>query len=221
YHKYKDEINSFDNDRNGIYESLCGNITEADDNTNNFCAKAMKYLKHLESYGPNDYSVNGCKYLSYWIHYYVFKKQKVSSKTLEFYQKLLEEYENFDNNHFCMNYIQEINKLPYDILEKLIDLYQKFYNGNAQENKCDCKCAKECAALYNNYRNICLEGNDDDFCNELEIFKNKYDENMLKISTCTDAPKILQSIKAFDISVIIIPLFLIVLISFFSFIFYK
>ncbi|VUZ99415.1 PIR protein [Plasmodium vivax] len=220
YHKYKDEINSFDNDSNGIYELRCTNITDAYVNTNNSCIKAMKYLNYLESRGHNDYSANGCKYLSYWIYYYVFNKQQVS-KSFEFYEKLLDEYESFGNFHFCKNYIKEINKLPYEILEKLIDLYQKFYSGNTQGKKCDCKCAKECATLYNNYRSICLEPNDDYFCNELEIFKNKYDENMLIISTCTDAPRILQSVKTFDTSVIIISISLIVLISFISFIFYK
>ncbi|CAG9474543.1 unnamed protein product [Plasmodium vivax] len=61
-----------------------------------------------------------------------------------------------------------------------------------------------------------------DFCNELEKFKNKYDKNMLSLSTCTDAPKSLPSTKEFDVSLIIItPISLIVLISFALFILYK
>ncbi|VUZ99377.1 PIR protein, partial [Plasmodium vivax] len=152
----------------------------------------------------------------------VFNKQNVNGKSFEFCQRLLKEYEEFDNDHFCMYYIEEKNKLPYEILEKLIDPYEKFYSGNAQGKKCDCVCAKECAILYNKNRNICLESKDNDFCNELEKFKKKYDENMLLISECKYAPKSLPSAKEHDVSVIIItPISLIVLISFTLFILYK
>ncbi|VUZ99418.1 PIR protein [Plasmodium vivax] len=222
FNKYNDEINNFIEDSNDIYKGYCKNIPEENGNINNSCPKAMKYLKNLEDHGHDDYSANGCKYLSYWIHYYVFNKQNVNGKSFEFCQRLLKEYEEFDNDHFCMYYIEEKNKLPYEILEKLIDPYEKFYSGNAQGKKCDCVCAKECAILYNKNRNICLESKDNDFCNELEKFKKKYDENMLLISECIDAPKSLPSAKEFDVSLIIItPISLIVLISFVLFILYK
>ncbi|CAI7720796.1 PIR protein [Plasmodium vivax] len=222
FNKYKNEINNFAQDSKGIYEGYCTNITEEDGNKNNSCPKAMKYLNYLKSHGYDDYSANGCKYLSYWIQHEIFKKPQTSNKTLLYYQKLMDEYEFTGDVHFCKYYIEEIKKLPYEILEKLIDLYEKFYNDNAQEKKCDCGCAKECASLYDEHRKFCLENKDINFCNELENFKKKYDNNMLSLSECIEAPKSLPSVKEYDVSLIIItPISLIVFISFTLFILYK
>ncbi|SBT53524.1 PIR Superfamily Protein [Plasmodium ovale wallikeri] len=63
---------------------------------------------------------------------------------------------------------------------------------------------------------------DTDFCDELENFKQTY-ENYLKSVKCPESvPKILPPIKRYNVAAIIsIPFSIILVISFFLFIFYK
>lgn len=115
-----------------------------------------------------------------------------------------------------------MNKISLEKVHKLITLYRIFKKDAKSSGICNCDCALECSKLHSEYIKDCPKGNDEDFCNELENFKYKYDTNMLSVTDCNTAPKTLPSVKALDLNFIITTTVTIKLvISFFLFILFK
>ncbi|SBT73393.1 PIR protein [Plasmodium ovale] len=187
------------------------------------CERGIKYLTHLKTYDNLDDRDKGFRYLCYWIYSDVLKDNKSIENVLNIYKEFHKKYEEFEGYEFD-GYLKEFST---DILKNLInltDLY-KIFNSfkDARDNSCTNEGqVQQCAEKYNIYVDECYAGDDDDFCDELENFKQTY-ENYMKTSSCPETiPKILPPIKRHNIGATVsIPFAIILVISFFLFILYK
>ncbi|KMZ83333.1 hypothetical protein PVBG_05729 [Plasmodium vivax Brazil I] len=102
-------------------------------------------------------------------------------------------------------------------MDKLIDLYKTFNDIKSNEN---CNCVSQCVTLYNNYLKLCHNDKDQEFCNELERFRYKYEDRVAPLN-CVGVPKTLESTRPFDSFVILLPFTIILMTTFISFILYK
>ncbi|EDL42717.1 variable surface protein Vir15-related, truncated, partial [Plasmodium vivax] len=78
----------------------------------------------------------------------------------------------------------------------------------------------QCVTLYNNYLKLCHNDKDQEFCNELERFRYKYEDRVAPLN-CVGVPKTLESTRPFDSFVILLPFTIILMTTFISFILYK
>ncbi|KMZ88670.1 hypothetical protein PVBG_06100 [Plasmodium vivax Brazil I] len=61
----------------------------------------------------------------------------------------------------------------------MYDNFHKFKEEDKQRGGNKCHHATECVSLYNKNIKVCQEGNDYDFCYELDNFKERYDTYMM------------------------------------------
>ncbi|SBT84826.1 PIR protein [Plasmodium ovale] len=108
----------------------------------------------------------------------------------------------FLDDNKCETYIQDIKEITFSKLHNIIELHKTFNKFLESETlKKDCNSAKECANKYIVYADKCYEGNEYSFCNELERFRERYN-NHVRNETCEDdVPKTLPSTKRFNIIV--------------------
>ncbi|SBT57876.1 PIR Superfamily Protein [Plasmodium ovale wallikeri] len=188
------------------------------------CHLAVKYLLHLKESVNIPYIDKGCKYLFYWIHGKVVKNEKSIENTLKLYNIFRQKYEDYDETIKFDKYLEHFSNDMLDRLIRLFELYVKFSTFERKSTpSCEkCECANECAKLYDSYVDECHKGNDYDFCNELENFKETYENNMKNADCPEGVQKILRPIKTHNIVLIIlIPLIFILVKSFVLFILYK
>ncbi|KNA00888.1 hypothetical protein PVNG_05815 [Plasmodium vivax North Korean] len=103
-------------------------------------------------------------------------------------------------------------------------MYDYFYKfkGNTQHGDNKCNHAKECFRLYKENIKICEEGNDNDFCYELDNLKEIYDAYMITIEGCPGLPESLESYRVQNRAVVIItPFSILLVISLSLFFLYK
>ncbi|SBS93131.1 PIR Superfamily Protein [Plasmodium ovale curtisi] len=187
------------------------------------CERAIKYLSYLKSFESLDFRDQGFRYMCYWIYYDVLNDKKSFENTLNLYKEFHRKYEEFDDHKFD-EYLKQFSTYMLENLIKLTDLYKMFnaFKGNGGNSCTNHDQVQQCAQKYNTYVDECYSGDDDDFCDELENFKQTY-ENYMKTSTCPETiPKILPPIKRHNIGATVsIPFAIILVVSFFLFILYK
>ncbi|SBS80921.1 PIR Superfamily Protein [Plasmodium ovale curtisi] len=88
--------------------------------------KFMNYLTVLKGEHNKQNTAGGCKYLYYWIYYILTDKKKPPKYISAFYEKLLENYSSYEED-ICKSYKESISEVIYENLNKLNDLYDKFY----------------------------------------------------------------------------------------------
>ncbi|SBS89702.1 PIR Superfamily Protein [Plasmodium ovale curtisi] len=187
------------------------------------CERGIKYLTHLKSYDNFDYRDKGFRYLCYWIYSDVLKDNKSIENVLNIYKEFHKKYEEFESYKF-EGYLKEFST---DILKNLINLTDLYKIFNSFKDIIDNSCTnhdqvRQCAEKYNIYVDECYAGDDDDFCDELENFKEAYDSAMKNVNCPENIPKILPPIKRHNIGATVsIPFAIILVISFFLFIMYK
>ncbi|KMZ76797.1 hypothetical protein PVIIG_05398 [Plasmodium vivax India VII] len=192
--------------------------------TNIHCSKALHYLSTVESITESQRLNNGCKYFLYWLYYEVLKKNLYKHKILKIYQDVLLGYIDSSYNHYFSNYISFFSEKTIDKIIKLSEMYDNFYKFKGDIHHTDNKCdnAKECVRLYNENIKVCEEGDDYDFCYELDNLKESYDTYMKSNESCPNSPKTLESYRLFNPTVVIItPFSILLVISLSLFFLYK
>ncbi|KNA01619.1 hypothetical protein PVNG_06008 [Plasmodium vivax North Korean] len=188
------------------------------------CSKAQHYLSSVVTNRDHQYTSNACKYFIYWLYYDVLNKKSDYRKILKIYNDVLTEYiEETGNEHF-KNYVNSFSEQTIEKIIKLTEMYDYFYKfkGNTQLGDSKCNHAKECFRLYKENIKICEEGNDNDFCYELDNLKEIYDAYMMSIEGCQGIPKTLESYRVQNRAVVIItPFSILLVISLSLFFLYK
>ncbi|CAG9472695.1 unnamed protein product [Plasmodium vivax] len=192
--------------------------------TKEHCLRAQHYLNNVEGNREPQYLNNGCKYFLYWLYYDVLNKESDYRKILKIYNDVLTGYiEETGNEHF-KNYVNSFSEQTIEKIIKLTEMYDYFYKfkGNTQLGDSKCNHAKECFRLYKENIKICEEGNDNDFCYELDNLKEIYDAYMMSIEGCQGIPKTLESYRVQNRAVVIItPFSILLVISLSLFFLYK
>ncbi|SBT57183.1 PIR Superfamily Protein [Plasmodium ovale wallikeri] len=187
------------------------------------CNRVIIYLSHLKE-GNLNFRDQGCRYLSYWLYFEVLKEKKSVDNTINLYKEFLKKYEDYDDPYKFEAYLKEFNGDMLQKLIKLIELNEKFkeFQGKSYSTCESEDIAQECVNKYISYVNECYTDNDNDFCDELENFKQIYDSHMKNIRCSNDVPKTLPPIDKFNVASIATISFVIALvITFVLFIFYK
>ncbi|SBT73500.1 PIR protein [Plasmodium ovale] len=228
YNTYKDKLNFYKANESQVFIGDCDNFNTKYSTYSNYdiletCKTTMRFLNHSEEQN-NSYVDEGCKYLFYWIYTEALKREIHIDTAFNIYEMLLQTYDDENDSYTLQEYIKNINKDMLFNLIKLIGLYENF-NKLKEVSKPACKncdCAKECVKWYTGYVEECHAGYDTDFCDELENFRDLYNEHMLSENDCVGVEKILPSTRrvglAFAIS---IPLVTLLMMSFIFFILYK
>ncbi|GAB69928.1 hypothetical protein PCYB_006770 [Plasmodium cynomolgi strain B] len=156
----------------------------------------------------------------YWLYVDVLNREPSHTDTIELYKDLINQH---DSGSIFQEYKNQFNEKKSENLIKLFTLYKNFNKVeiDTTSNKEKCGCAKECATTYMGYIDLCHNGNDQDFCNELKNFRVRYNNHIKSIENC-NAPKELPSFQGSSLAATIsIPVSIMSVISFFSFITYK
>lgn len=189
------------------------------------CEKAIQYLSHLKSNNTANYIAQGCIYFFYWIYDDVLGEKKSGSNTFKIYKILNNAYESIDPDaHVCEAYIENISDAIFLKLKDLYDLHdnlKKFKEKSSPTEGSICTYAKNCIPIYKKHLNDYHSSINQNFCNELEIFRKEYNESIKKETSCRDHLDELPSTKKYDIVVILAPFVTIFITSFVLFILYK
>ncbi|GAB69933.1 hypothetical protein PCYB_006820 [Plasmodium cynomolgi strain B] len=121
-------------------------------------------------------------------------------------------------------YTEAIDERTYDDLKKLEELYEKFYifkkNSSTHDNV-PCKNGVICAQEYKNHESTCKGNGNNRFCKELENFRGQFNNHLKSKIECNhigELPSFQGSSLAATIS---IPVSVMSVISFFTFVSYK
>ncbi|SBT84469.1 PIR protein [Plasmodium ovale] len=209
-------------------ERLCrnfikGNLVNSEDHPLIYaCANVLQYSTKLKEKSSTYNIPAGCKFLNYSLYYPLCREYESGYNVQTFYQKVKEQFHNFD---VCDSYIVPITKEIFEKLQKLADLYDNFNKVKStqeQESSSSCSYAKKCATSYKKYIEICRHDSTNEFCKELKNFRRIYVDRMKDILCYENTPKTLPSIIVYDTKVIIsIPFVAIIVVSFFFFILNK
>lgn len=156
-----------------------------DKNCVSTCQVVYKYLSLLKDHPKSTYMDKDCKYLYYWLNNI---QKKNSHSALSYYKALLQGYEDVLGDDEINDYINHDNKEIFDKLIDLFELHDKL--NNLKDEKLlpkdkDCSYIMDFVTSYEKKLEVCLNGNDIDFCNQLEIFKQDYEKKLTQLK-CPD-----------------------------------
>ncbi|CAI7722573.1 hypothetical protein PVPAM_130007600 [Plasmodium vivax] len=185
------------------------------------CKTAVHYINVLEKNFESN-TEGGCKFIIFWAYSAVLNKNQPELDMSRFYEKLIEVNDDFFKNGTCINYIENLDDNTFQKLKTLGDLYENFekfkkenrYTGNK------CTCASKCVDIYMRQFKNCEEENNTPFCEELEKFREKYN-NIMKNETNCEVRKILPSTRKPDIKVILFPVVTLMVTSFMLYFLFK
>ncbi|GAB69759.1 hypothetical protein PCYB_005080, partial [Plasmodium cynomolgi strain B] len=229
FFEYKTIINKVrENSQKGVEVSQCegyiesnlnGYLDEEDGSFNKGCANALSHISDIR-YGPKSNTLPGfCEYTNYW-----FYGKLKSTYKIKYYKILLDFFKGLGNFEDCIEYTESIDDPKYNYLNKLDELYDNFYNFEKQSSTEDqnrCVKGEICAQEYKKHGSTCKGNGNNRFCNELQNFRNLFNNHLKLIKKCDkieDLPSFQGSPLAATIS---IPVSVMSVISFFSFITYK
>lgn len=186
------------------------------------CNKVAKYLAFLYNKRFDIDIYQRCRHLNYLLNTedeYCSIPSYNKLQLINAYKEIMGKV-----NHVCTSYVAIINEV---ILGKIKNIYSmneyldKIKNKNTPcTDKC-CPHAKECVRIYDGYIDACYTDSTDDLCKALQIFKNDYEE-LMENTNCEEEIKILTPPKERNSGVtVLIPFFMILVISICSFILYK
>ncbi|KMZ76890.1 hypothetical protein PVIIG_05931 [Plasmodium vivax India VII] len=191
--------------------------------TDKHCLQAQNYLSNVEeSIEPQDIN-NGCKYFLYWLYDDVLKKNINKHKVLKIYQDVLTGYIVGSYNQHFSNYVSFFSEETIEKIIKLAEMYDHFhkFTGDIEHEGNKCNHAEECIGLYKKNIKVCEEGNDYDFCYELDNLKENYDTYMMSKEICPQLTRTLESYKLYNPALLIItPLSILLVISLSLFLLY-
>ncbi|GAB69875.1 hypothetical protein PCYB_006240 [Plasmodium cynomolgi strain B] len=125
---------------------------------------------------------------------------------------------------YCKDHTEAIDEDTYNDLKKLDELYESFYNFEKEsptEYHNRCEKGKKYVQEYENHKDTCNGNGNNSFCNELNNFRVIFNNQLESIKKCDNIEE-LPSFQRFPLSAtIIVPVSLISVIIFFSFITYK
>ncbi|KMZ95378.1 hypothetical protein PVMG_04728 [Plasmodium vivax Mauritania I] len=208
-----------------FHEGLCTTFKTIFEGHNNFnegkyknvCKVTLYYITDLISNNRN--IVHGCKYLYNRLSDELIETVQNSTGHFTFYKTLLKEYCNIqDCLEIIKNNIEDFSKPVFENHKNLVELY-----NNLQKIHHSAKCdgAREFVHLYEDKLVECIGVTNDDFCDELDRFKQDY-ENVMRNKSCDDVPKHLPSIHGHNtLFSIIIPVSVTLFTSIVLFIMYK
>ncbi|SBT56051.1 PIR Superfamily Protein [Plasmodium ovale wallikeri] len=227
YAKYKNDLDSYKRDEMLTYMGECSSfvnehITNNEEDPPTICNAVMKFLNLLKEESES-YKIEGSKYLFYWLHNDILKNKSPVEITLILYKELYRRYNDEDNLNILNKYIEQMNENTSDKLVKLTGIYDTFkkFEKEVTSEGAEKKCTSDCVKLFSTYVHECRTGYDNDFCNELKIFREKYNF-FIKTYIYCDEQYFLPPVDLFDIvRIIIVPLVLIVVTSFIFPLLYK
>ncbi|SBS95330.1 PIR Superfamily Protein [Plasmodium ovale curtisi] len=227
--RYKEKLDSYENSTEMNNVAGCNGFhneyLNAKDNQNKICEAVISFLSHLQKETDPIYRDSGCKYLYYWLYTHVISNQKTIENTLNMYKKLYDIYnQNHGGSDVLTNCINGMNEHTSDKLVKLTNIYNKldnFYDGITtpipKEN-----CNSGISELYATYLDECKKGYDDDFCDELKIFRKKHNFIIERVLSCEGKQYLLPPVERFDtVSKTIVPFTLLSVTSFILPVLYK
>ncbi|KMZ94652.1 hypothetical protein PVMG_02541 [Plasmodium vivax Mauritania I] len=194
------------------------------------CVKCMKYLDYLDKTYKEQHQEKdqkeGITYLYLWLYDNELHKDTYTNKnTLDLFEKLLK---SFGDNCILDSNLEQLykgyvkSKLDNN-MNKLYYLYYKFYilssDGTCKKGNCD--CAQNCVDLYNTYKEVCDNDGYTHFCNELYNFAHKYNAYIIEHTNCNNKKKYLLPTRKYNISLILAPIFITLIVSSILFILYK
>ncbi|SBT84662.1 PIR protein [Plasmodium ovale] len=186
------------------------------------CNKVQKHLTYLnsKSFGTDIYP--RCKHLNYLLNTndnYCKISNYDKTQLIDAYKELMRNL-----NHLCSSYVAPINEVVLGKIKDIQNMNEYLDKVKAKNTSCNNECcsnAKECIRIYSSYIDTCYVDSTDDLCKALQIFKDDYEKHMVNIN-CREDIKILTPPKERNSGVtVLIPFFMILVISICSFILYK
>ncbi|SBT84461.1 PIR protein [Plasmodium ovale] len=215
--RYKEKLDSYKNSTEMKNMAGCNGFhnehLNAKGNQNKICEAVMLFLSHLQKETDPIYRDSGCKYLYYWLYTYALDKNVTTENTLNLYKYLYKRYNEYHRglNTFD-NYINDINEHTSDKLVKLTDMYDILDNFYERRTSLESnnKCKSGVTELYAKCLDECRKGYDDDFCDELKIFRKKHNFIIQKVQLCQEKEYLLPPVVRVNrVGMTIIPLTLI------------
>ncbi|GAB69407.1 hypothetical protein PCYB_001550 [Plasmodium cynomolgi strain B] len=184
-----------------------------------FCTNAASYITYSK-YNSNVNIFAFCEYTNYWFYGMLKSTDKITYNQTSFIKFL----DDVDIIQYCKDHAEAIDEHKYSYLKKLDELYENFYIFKQKSSTDDhnrCGKGEICAQEYKKLEGTCLGNGNNSFCNELEKFRvlfNNHLESIIKCKNIEELPSFQSSALA---STVLLPVSVISVIIFFSFIAYK
>ncbi|KMZ81636.1 hypothetical protein PVIIG_05936 [Plasmodium vivax India VII] len=224
---YKTIINGELEDSKEVTEGFCENYIkrylngyiDEDGSFNKCCNNALSHITSLKS-KPEIDIYGFCEYTNYWF----YGKLKSTDKITNYMTLLQNFFEYLDNFEDCLNNTEDIDDRTYSNLEKLVELYEKFYDFEKEPSSHDhilCGKGQICVREYMKHEDTCKRNGDNSFCNELENFRERFNTHLKSIKKCDNIEE-LPSFQGSSLAATIsLPVSVMSVISLFSLITYK
>ncbi|CAG9484547.1 unnamed protein product [Plasmodium vivax] len=212
------------------YESSCQGITKnhlsnKDINVKNSCLIVMAYLNDIRTTYYNKDIVSHCKYVYYWLYEFLLINLGNDKIVLQYYNDILNKYNEKQDSSICVGTVEEFDEEKYGKISVLYNVYEKYYRFTKNIQACSndfCTCGDECIKDYKAHIQKCTDPSNYEFCNELENFRTIYNTHIASDNSCDNMPKYLPPFLIIHISyIILIPITILLVISFFIFFLYK
>ncbi|SBT73435.1 PIR protein [Plasmodium ovale] len=181
--KYENDFDGATKNTDDSYNGVCKSISDslkADESKFMMpCKKITMYLKYLKDATTTVDTPKKCKYINYRINDEVQKLENTSYGNSELYSKWIAGYRSNpeDMSTICGENMEHLNDVIFKKVQNLYKMYHKYNkykNTSGLSNTIECSEFTECVNLYNSYESICIEGDDQNFCNALESFRRYY-----------------------------------------------
>ncbi|KMZ77359.1 hypothetical protein PVIIG_05507 [Plasmodium vivax India VII] len=171
------------------YERICEFMKQTYSiKNNNFILNCYKSLNYLDDLEEKEHSyvrkAHGTLYLYLWLYDKELKNVKNKGKHIDIYKKLLDLCFEDLNYNILTIFQSKVTEDNFELLKNLYDLYYKF-DKIEHDNECantKYECAKKCVDLYKECIEVCHQKYNAEYCNELEIFRNQFNEYIISES---------------------------------------
>ncbi|GAW84695.1 variable surface protein, partial [Plasmodium gonderi] len=220
----KETLDKYKEQEQGISATYCTQVTGISTNIktkfNQNCPKADFYLNEIykSSHSNDELKRAACIYIYYWIYNDILKDTGNDIEIQNLYNGFLEAHHKPGDLNF-KDFVDI--KITKNELKKLKDIYE-IDTEIKNMDKDKCACAKKLYNFYIQQEDECKHKSNNDFCDELENIRDRYNAQMINTNCPDGTPQLLPSFHPLNITKLIITtIVIIIVISIFIIILYK
>ncbi|GAW84246.1 variable surface protein [Plasmodium gonderi] len=184
FHEWEETVRKSANDKDDQYKGRCSSVKTHNSNdatlfNEDVCKKTMLFFREIRSTNEKKAEIIGCKHLFYWLYKKTMNpggNYELTKRAYDAFKKIYKDYtEDVCTNReidICENEMKKVDHM-YDIYNCL---YEIEHEGGCKDNTKN--CISKFKLLRGNYEHYCKSNRNDDLCEEIILYTNKFKEKV-------------------------------------------